>query len=139
MIQQIGNYGITEFVQGHTRRWAVVWSFGEDRLPDVSLTAAHSARLTQYPDHSSHYVAHDPSIPSSAQQSPTAISVGEGVHSVAGPSCAGVLSIRGCLLQICCQSGWLRCCRNHCKTQHLVQSSSETAKRYGCTGSVGPN
>jgi len=31
----IDNYGITEFVQGHTRRWAIVWSFGEDRLPDT--------------------------------------------------------------------------------------------------------
>ncbi|PVF99289.1 S-adenosyl-L-methionine dependent methyltransferase [Serendipita vermifera] len=32
---QIDNYGITEFVQGQTRRWGIVWSFGEERLPDA--------------------------------------------------------------------------------------------------------
>jgi len=30
----IDNYGITEFVQGQTRRWAIAWSFGETRIPD---------------------------------------------------------------------------------------------------------
>jgi hypothetical protein len=34
---KIDNYGLTEFIQGHTRRWAVAWSFGTDRLPDVSV------------------------------------------------------------------------------------------------------
>lgn len=31
---KIDNYGITEFIQGNTRRWGVVWSFSDERLPD---------------------------------------------------------------------------------------------------------
>ncbi|KAG8966200.1 hypothetical protein FRC03_012318 [Tulasnella sp. 419] len=30
----INNYGISEFVQGHTRRWGIAWSFGDVRLSD---------------------------------------------------------------------------------------------------------
>ncbi|KIJ34967.1 hypothetical protein M422DRAFT_181480 [Sphaerobolus stellatus SS14] len=33
---KIENYALTQFVQGTTRRWAIAWSFGIDRLPDVS-------------------------------------------------------------------------------------------------------
>ena len=32
---KVDNYAITEFVQGQTRRWAIAWSFGTFRLPDV--------------------------------------------------------------------------------------------------------
>ncbi|KAK7044830.1 S-adenosyl-L-methionine-dependent methyltransferase [Favolaschia claudopus] len=39
----IENYGITEFVQGSTRRWAIVWSFDDSRLPDVRASSPNSA------------------------------------------------------------------------------------------------
>ena len=37
---QITNYGLTELVQGHTRRWALAWSFTDKRLTDVSSVPA---------------------------------------------------------------------------------------------------
>ncbi|KAJ6557965.1 S-adenosyl-L-methionine dependent methyltransferase [Mycena capillaripes] len=37
----IENYGITEFIQGSTRRWAVVWSFSDFRLPDAVARIAN--------------------------------------------------------------------------------------------------
>jgi hypothetical protein len=42
--QQVENYGITEFVQGQTRRWAVAWSYGDIRLPDVSPRSSQLLR-----------------------------------------------------------------------------------------------
>lgn len=39
----VENYAITEFLQGQTRRWAIGWSFGDERLPDtVSRISTHS-------------------------------------------------------------------------------------------------
>ncbi|KAJ7821004.1 S-adenosyl-L-methionine dependent methyltransferase [Mycena olivaceomarginata] len=37
----IQNYGITEFIQGSTRRWAVVWSFSDLRLSDTVARIAN--------------------------------------------------------------------------------------------------
>jgi hypothetical protein len=34
---QVDNYGVTEFIQGQTKRWGIAWSFGSDRLPDVAI------------------------------------------------------------------------------------------------------
>lgn len=34
---QINNYGVAEFVQSHTKRWVILWSLGDIRLPDVRL------------------------------------------------------------------------------------------------------
>ncbi|EIW74733.1 hypothetical protein CONPUDRAFT_169696 [Coniophora puteana RWD-64-598 SS2] len=51
----IDNYGITEFVQGQTRRWAVVWSFGRERLPD-SITRIRNPSLQKHmPPHNCLY------------------------------------------------------------------------------------
>jgi len=51
----IDNYGITEFVQGQTRRWAIVWSFGRERLPD-SITRIRNPSLQKHvPPHNCLY------------------------------------------------------------------------------------
>jgi hypothetical protein len=47
---QVENYAITEFVQGQTRRWAIGWSFGDERLPDVSsfiFMTSHKMPITK--------------------------------------------------------------------------------------------
>jgi len=49
MTTQVENYAITEFVQGQTRRWAIGWSFGDEKLPDVSYftsTITHDPLIT---------------------------------------------------------------------------------------------
>lgn len=37
----IDNYGTTEFVQGQTRRWGIIWSFTKYRLPDALVHITH--------------------------------------------------------------------------------------------------
>lgn len=32
LFKQIDNYNVTEFNQGHTKRWGFAWSFGKDRV-----------------------------------------------------------------------------------------------------------
>ncbi|KDQ17001.1 hypothetical protein BOTBODRAFT_30380 [Botryobasidium botryosum FD-172 SS1] len=53
MLKNIGvdNYGITEFVQGHTRRWGVAWSFGDERLPDNLARISNHALQAAIPPH----------------------------------------------------------------------------------------
>ncbi|KAJ7118659.1 S-adenosyl-L-methionine dependent methyltransferase [Mycena crocata] len=45
----IENYGITEFVQGSTKRWAVVWSFNDFRLPDTAARIPNPQLQTLMP------------------------------------------------------------------------------------------
>ena len=49
---------ITEFVQGHTRRWAMGWSFGTVRLPDVGLSVAVDTFLSIVFAESKEYLLH---------------------------------------------------------------------------------
>ncbi|KIO20285.1 hypothetical protein M407DRAFT_30076 [Tulasnella calospora MUT 4182] len=40
--QSIDNYGVTELVQSHTKRWVILWSFGDIRLPDTLCRVSRS-------------------------------------------------------------------------------------------------
>ncbi|WFD32563.1 23S rRNA (adenine(1618)-N(6))-methyltransferase [Malassezia sp. CBS 17886] len=57
--RETDNYGVTEFVQGRTRRWGVAWSFRGSRLPDsvarcgaralAALQPRTTCRVVQWP------------------------------------------------------------------------------------------
>ncbi|KAH8830291.1 hypothetical protein DL96DRAFT_931644 [Flagelloscypha sp. PMI_526] len=40
---QIHNYAVTELVQGQTKRWAIAWSFRDERLPDIVARSTSSS------------------------------------------------------------------------------------------------
>ncbi|KAG9018233.1 hypothetical protein FRB90_011802 [Tulasnella sp. 427] len=46
--QKVNNYGITELVQSHTKRWVILWSYGDIRLPDVSLMPTFERALRRF-------------------------------------------------------------------------------------------
>ncbi|KAG8819438.1 hypothetical protein FRC17_010451 [Serendipita sp. 399] len=48
---KIDNYGITEFIQGHTRRWGIMWSFGDLRLPDNLVRTTSESLHSSLPPH----------------------------------------------------------------------------------------
>ncbi|KAI0033736.1 hypothetical protein K488DRAFT_47114 [Vararia minispora EC-137] len=47
----IDNYGITEFTQGQTRRWAIAWSFGDVHLPDTLARISNPTLRSDMPAH----------------------------------------------------------------------------------------
>ncbi|KAG2175453.1 hypothetical protein INT43_001100 [Umbelopsis isabellina] len=50
-VNNIDNYTVTEFNQGHTKRWGFAWSFGDKRVADNTddLTTAKKLRQVQAP------------------------------------------------------------------------------------------
>ncbi|KAF8591744.1 hypothetical protein K439DRAFT_1401880 [Ramaria rubella] len=45
----IDNYGLSQFTQGTTRRWAVAWSFGDERLSDLVARPSASSLSSYLP------------------------------------------------------------------------------------------